>query len=333
MKTKLILLIFACFILIFNFNSYSQFHQEWVNRLPSANVYSFFPTVLSDKSGNSYLLNVIDDDTTSNTHNVIKLTKFLPNGSTSWTATYSYSPSSSQVPITMKMTTNTDIFILGTASQNNSNFLVVKYNSAGVLQWSVQYDSAYDTPTGFTLDNNGNVYVSGISGFKPILVKINPSGNIQWHRSIAGNYAAYQTGGVVADDNTDVYMQYCYVDFETAIARLVKYNSNGNMMWDSAISYSPMGLYIFKGVQKNNANKIYYAFINGSAMFASYPYLSIAKLETNGSRICSYNHYGGSSFSKVDIGNFIVTDDGSVITGGSVLETPSVKYKMLLIKI
>ena len=56
---------------------------------------------------------------------------------------------------------------------------LIKYNSAGVLQWT--YNTAYDTTSwlgGFAVDNIGNSYVT--NGTTPGIIKVNTTGALQW---------------------------------------------------------------------------------------------------------------------------------------------------------
>ncbi len=71
---------------------------------------------------------------------------------------------------------------------NKYDYLVIKYNSSGIQQWTATYNGPgnfYDIPTDIFVDGSGNVYVTGASYGSGTLsdyctIKYNASGTQQW---------------------------------------------------------------------------------------------------------------------------------------------------------
>lgn len=140
-----------------------------------------------------------------------------------------------------------NVYVLGTTDTNlgfNVAQLITtqKYNSAGILQWSVKYTSI-GYPTAMTLDDSGNVFVTGniltnTTGYDILLVKYNNSGAQQWSSIINGQANSSDISNDVAADNIGNAYITGYImrtegnkDHFTA-----KYNSSGVQQWLNVIS-------------------------------------------------------------------------------------------------
>ena len=54
------------------------------------------------------------------------------------------------------------------------DFLIVKFNSSGTLQWSRKFgcDGTHDTSHGIVVDSSGNSYIVGATGSQDLLVAV-----------------------------------------------------------------------------------------------------------------------------------------------------------------
>jgi hypothetical protein len=293
--------------------------------LPNTSYGGKGPFILLDGNLNAYVLSTNDTDTTSSIHNVIKLTKYLPDGAQSWSVTYNNASNYSQESINIIITGNSDILILGIAysSQFNPDYLVLKYDALGALQWLYQYDSpGYDIPTGFTIDNSGNIYVIGTSYFNgtsqpvPNLIKVSSTGNLIWHHKISDSFSAYTTGGTVSDYNGNVYIQYSYVDFEAGCLFTAKCNPNGDTLWNRIIGQWGMnGSADFCGIQRDSSGYIYTAF--KTFWYSGAPTIKIYKYDVSGNLSVLFPFSGSGLADIATLGGFKIMNDNSLIfTGG-----------------
>ena len=143
---------------------------------------------------------------------------------------------------------------LGDSSDTEDHMVVVKYNSAGVIQWqrAILFDEGYDsTGADADIDSEGNIYVCGqyetdIGG--PVsqlmsIIKFNSMGVKQWSRRIVGNCGAFTSSIVVgADDH--LYLSattFAGTEFSVTDIHLVlaKYSFDGLVEWQRLLDYTP----------------------------------------------------------------------------------------------
>jgi hypothetical protein len=102
--------------------------------------------------------------------------------------------------------------VSSTAGSEDNHMLVVKYNSAGAIQWqkAILFDAGLDsTGADADIDSEGNVYVCGqyeaneptVPGICMNLVKFNSAGVKQWSRRVEGDCGSIATSIVVGADD------------------------------------------------------------------------------------------------------------------------------------
>jgi hypothetical protein len=137
-----------------------------------------------------------------------------------------------------------NIYVTGyiSSATTGKDFHTVKYDTTGNKQWEATYEGpADDEPAAITVDSTG-VYVTGYSaggttGPDYFTVKYDPSnGNVLWQArydgpSHLGDYAT----AIAVDSAGNVYVTgYSYRGQQTKHSDYctVKYDSNGNLIWD-----------------------------------------------------------------------------------------------------
>jgi hypothetical protein len=129
-----------------------------------------------------------------------------------------------------------------TVDQDN-RMLIVKYNSAGAIQWqkAVQFDADEGCRgADADIDADGNIYVCGnhdtVIGVAMNLVKFNSSGVKQWSRRIVGDCVDFATSVVVGPDN-NLYLSGVTSTPDTNDVTWVvaKYNTTGSVIWQRLI--------------------------------------------------------------------------------------------------
>jgi hypothetical protein len=141
--------------------------------------------------------------------------------------------------------------VSSTAGSEDNHMLVVKYNSAGAMQWqkAILFDAGFDsTGADADIDSEGNVYVCGqyevsdptVPGICMNLVKFNSAGVKQWSRRVEGDCGSIATSIVVGADDK-LYLSGSLfsstvpnpgpsdpVDLSCVVA---KYNLDGTVAW------------------------------------------------------------------------------------------------------
>ena len=213
-----------------------------------------------------------------------------------------------------------NVYMVGStrsAGQGASDFLLVKQNSSGTVQWQRTLGaSANDLGYGIAVDSSANAYITGYLDPFPqnlLLAKYNSAGTIQWQRTLGGGGVDY--GWQLAIDSNDN----IYVSGETRSAGagsrdvlLAKYNSSGTLQWQRTLG-GGSDEYGY-GIAVDSSGNVYVAGRTRSAGAGSDD-LFLAKYNSSGT-IQWQRTVGGSGS---DYGNAVGVDsnDNVYITGYS----------------
>lgn len=155
---------------------------------------------------------------------------------------------------------------------DNKDFLVVKFNSAGDTLWSFTLDGGFGGPdeiVSMALDNAGNIYASGYmkgyyTGYDIKTLKLNSNGDTVWTKRY--NYASANEDDIptsVAIDNSGNLYVAGYSDSDPSAlvanddALMLKYGSNGSLIWSQRYNGTFNGVDRFAKVVVNSAGEIY----------------------------------------------------------------------------
>jgi uncharacterized delta-60 repeat protein len=134
--------------------------------------------------------------------------------SQAWLQRYNGPGNSSDGAQSLALDTAGNIYVTGSSSAapNNTDYVTIKYNPAGIVQWIQRYDfGSSDIAQAVVVDKPGNVYVTGYSSSGANIdfatVKYNSSGVQQWvHRyNGTGNGADYPTAMTI-DTAGEIYV-------------------------------------------------------------------------------------------------------------------------------
>lgn len=168
--------------------------------------YALGEAVTTDSSGNVYAFGTNDSYD-------IMLVKYDSAGNFQWEKGLDSNGINEPAEITTD--SNDNIYMTGYLY---GALLIMKFNTEGVIQWQRTLSGAEDdTSYTIAIDSSDNVYVGGSSRSvfnagagssylrNSIIVKYNSSGEIQWQRSLSGEYTD-QIRGVAIDSRNNVYV-------------------------------------------------------------------------------------------------------------------------------
>jgi hypothetical protein len=196
--------------------------QQWIARYNAPNGASG-QAIAVDSSGNTYVAAY-----GSNQPNTLfcATIKYNAAGQQQWVAEY-HGGSGADYPAAIAVDNAGNVYVTGTTQIcQGSDYLTLKYNSAGQEQWVARYhgpQEPLDAAKAIAVDNSGNVYVTGRSFNDYATIKYNATGQQQW--------AAREVGGegnaIAVDGAGNVYVTGRKVaDYGT-----IKYNAAGQQQW------------------------------------------------------------------------------------------------------
>lgn len=260
-----------------------------------------------------------------------------------------YVDSFGNVYVTGQIEYTVDFGPLSLSSYGSHDIFVAKYDSAGVLQWA-KHAGGTDGDIGLaiTVDNSGNVYITGefevTSTWGPItmvangsndlfVAKYSPSGVIQWVRSVYTNSGSSKGFGIDHDDQGNVYAAgwftgRAYHDGSSLFSSrgskdgiVVKFDPSGDLVWSRQIGGSDSDEALGVAVKGNDLYVT--GQIEGTARFTSSSSSSqtssggadffIARYDLNGNWIWA-DHGGGNG---EDVGRDITINlNGDIVCTG-----------------
>jgi uncharacterized delta-60 repeat protein len=171
--------------------------------------------------------------------------KYNANGDTSWVRLFDDDvPGPFHHAYAISVDDEGNVYVTGESPGNTTyqDYVTLKYNSAGELQWAARYDGpaqfGIDKAVAITTDSEGNVYVNGKSDGSGsyedyATIKYNSLGVEQWVARYNGPGNASDAAlGIAVDDTGNVYVTGysngigTYRDYAT-----IKYNSSGVEQW------------------------------------------------------------------------------------------------------
>ncbi|MCK5052538.1 MAG: SBBP repeat-containing protein [Candidatus Cloacimonetes bacterium] len=192
-------------------------------------------------------------------HDIVTV-KFDSDGNQLWEMIYQ-SPSwaNTNKPIGIAIDNSGNVYVSGfsyysTEFTGYCRCVTIKYNTDGTEEWISLYEPVYDNwikPSGIVVDNSGAVYITGGDGIKLgqginyynfVTIKYNTDGIVQWDAFYYGNQYGSATGKDISLDldNNVIITGDCWEPEGWEIIT-IKYNNNGNLIWDSHLATDPLG--------------------------------------------------------------------------------------------
>ena len=171
--------------------------EQWVKRLNGAyNNDDSAEDIAIDAQGNVYVTGFLNDG--SPTYDKYLTIKYSPDGTVLWQNTYN-GPSLTDEAKFITLDADGNVIVTGESgfgtANNTPDYLTIKYNSAGIQQWTARTGVSfrYETVSGVVTDPAGNVYITGTEergsdSVNYLTVKYNAAGAQQWSHPCAAKY-------------------------------------------------------------------------------------------------------------------------------------------------
>lgn len=344
MKTRLLFLLCCVFFL----SASSQVNIQWQKRYTSSGTYSDkAEDMVMDASGNIYVTGVAKG--TSGTLDYVTI-KYNSAGVQQWIAEYNGIGNGLDEAHAIAIdASGNNIYVTGWSlgdSTTGFDYATIKYNSAGVRQWTARYnnsavngtDEAFDVG----VDNAGNVYVTGTSDGSTgtsaaTTVKYNSSGVQQIARRYTGSGGVNSTTAIYVSPAAGIiYVTgYAYqgtsADFNFVT---IKYNSAVTQKW--VVQYNgPASKYDeAKALAIDATGNVYVTGFSQTAVPDNYDY-STVKYDSTGAQKWAKNYNGtGNDYDranaiKVDALSNVYVTGKSIGTGVNAEDILTIKYDKL----
>jgi len=142
---------------------------------------------------------------------------------------------------------------------------LIKYNSAGTLLWDIAWGSSgYDDPRGITLDNLGNIYITGVidsygaGDYDIFIAKFDSVPTLLWNFTWGGVDSDIAQD-LVLDTSNNIYLTGYTESFGSGSSDIVsiKFNSLGSQQWNK--TWGGIDIEESYGISIDSSNNIYIA--------------------------------------------------------------------------
>jgi len=251
--------------------------------------------------------------------------------------------------------------ILEKRGDRGADIFLAKYDANGTLLWAKKFGgNAWDKATGISIDNSGNIILSGsfwsttiafdsfilnnTGGVNTFVVKLNSSGTVLWAKCSSGNLGNDATT-VALDNSNNIYLGGNFtssiISFDSQTLNntgawdvfLTKYDSNGNAIWARSASGNKTDELC--DIKTDGSGNIYLTgrFISTSLGFGGLPPLTnngggyfydafLAKYDMNGNAVWSKS-FGGD---KEENGLSLTLDNSGNLLLCGLFESNSVNF-------
>lgn len=220
--------------------------EQWVTKYNGpGNGEDYAVSLALDEAGNVY---VAGNSSGIGSGYDFATVKYNSAGVEQWAARYNGTGNTSDYLNALAVDNTGNVYVCGTVNNGNfidADYVTIKYNSAGSVQWVATYDgpgNSFDGARAISLDNAGNVYVTGLSSglggtSQYATIKYNSVGVEQWAARYNGPVSGTNRAtSMVVDEASNVYVTGASYgggangedgyDYAT-----VKYNSSGAQQW------------------------------------------------------------------------------------------------------
>jgi hypothetical protein len=281
------------FVLVLSNLCFSQYSPEWINRYEYLNGSWDEPYAMTaDSAGNVYVTGKSYGESTGFDICTIKYNSL---GNLQWTKRYTGPNLADDVPYAIAADKTGNVYVVGKSygGSSDSDFTVIKYNSAGAQQWVDIYNGngdSTDVAYSISVSKDGSIiYVTGKTykfngpyrNFDCLTIKYNSSGSRLWTRTFeyvpTNGYNEY--GKFSEIDNSG--NTYVAAQLETSEVFLLKYNSSGTLLWSKSYGATPSYYRVDDLTIDRNGNT--YMNINSDTL--GYDYRIIVKHNSSGTRL------------------------------------------------
>lgn len=248
--------------------------------------------------------------------------KYDSDGNVLWVQRYNGGNIDAGNEITIDQSDN--IYICGNKyrAAGNPDYLVIKYQPNGTIEWLQTYnsiDNKEDYAKDIKVDQYGNVFVTGSSYTTPdfdyLTVKYSSAGVYKWEKRYHGGNGDDFSNSLAIDGDSNIYItgesKGTGTNFDIMT---INYSSNGVAKWQTRTN---------GGANSNDEGNVITLDINGNIIVAGYMYylfsredMAVIKYNPDGNILWTYT-YAGTSTRNDRLYNIFTDSEGNIFVSGS----------------
>ena len=293
-----------------------------------------------DNSGNILITGYLKG---SGTGYDIATLKYDANGNILWTAIYNYTSNEFDQGNVITTDAAGNIYVAGQSDKdatlnNNDDFLIIKYNSSGIQQWTKRsngFGNGTDRPTALVITSDGNLVVTGRSSNGNdddyMTIKYDAStGNELWRNYFDRTHHDRATGIVCNNASGNVYITGRSNNGDNYDYATLCYDAGGAEVWQAIFDYVNDDRATNIGI--DGSGNIYVtgqSDANAAAIAVNYDILTV---KYNSSGVQQFAQSFGGDAANDDIPAAMVVDaSGNIFIAGSTDTDPTEQIKNDLI--
>ncbi len=304
----------------------------WVRRYNGPKNYDDHASALAvDNDGNVYVTGGSDGDYTT--------IKYAPNGDALWVNPYNGPGNDFDQAYALAVDDSGNVHVTGSSvgSGTIEDYATIKYAPNGDTLWVRRCNGLgnnYDRAVALTLDDSGNVYVSGWntgsgSSHDYTTIKYAPNGDTLWVRRYNGpGNGSDQANALALDQNGNVYVAgYSFGSGSVDDYATIKYAPNGDTLWVRRYNGPMNGADHAYAVAVDNSG---HAYVTGRSdgSGTSYDYATI-KYAPNGDTLWVRRYNGAAYYYDAAVALAVDTNGNVYVSGfsfGLAYDYATIKY-------
>lgn len=282
-----------------------------------------------DAAGHIYITGRSDSEPSILSNDDIVTIQYSSSGLQNWVARYNGTGNGVDQPKVLRIASDGSVYVAGkTFNGTDLDMVLIKYNTAGIQQWTKKYNSGSgdDECLSMTIDENDDIFLCGYVSnssedqFDIAVLRYDAAGNLIWQTSYDGDlHGNDEAKGISCDADGNILI--CgTLDADTSALTLnsdmctIQLNADGDMQW----------INIYDGGGNDDAGEIAvdvsnHVYITGQseqiAGTLNYDFVTI-KYQQDGIETEMQVYNGTANASDVP-NTMLATTDGFYVTGGS----------------